>query len=41
MEIHGTLCKDSPINKGKGTSYFDGKISDERRKICLFGFDNT
>ena len=29
------------MKKGKGTPYFDGKISDGRLKIHLFGFDNN
>ena len=41
MKIHGMLCEVSPMKKGKGTPYFDGKISDGRRKIRLFGFDNN
>ena len=40
-EIHGLLCEVSPTKKGKGTSYFDGKISDGSHRIRLFGFDNN
>ena len=40
-EIHGLLCEVSPMKKGKGISYFDGKISDGSHRIRLFGFDNN
>jgi len=35
------FCEVSPMKRGKGTSYFDGKINDGSHKIRLFGFDNN
>jgi len=31
----------SPVKKGKSASYFDGEISDEKKKISLYGFDSS
>ena len=41
VEIHGMLCEVSPMKKGKGTSYFDGKISDGRQKYAYLDLTIT
>jgi len=36
VEIHGMLCEIFPMKKGKGTSYFDGKMNDCTTTIASF-----
>jgi len=40
-QISGVLGEISPMKTGKGASYFDGKISYEKKKIRLYGFDSS
>ena len=39
--IGGVLGDISSMKRGKSASYFDGEISDEQKKIRLYGFDSS
>ena len=38
--LHGAITSLSPIKKGRNTSYFDGSIADESKKLRLVGFNS-
>lgn len=41
LQICGVIGEISPIKKGQSASYFDGKMSNGKAKVCLFGFDDS
>lgn len=41
LQICGVVGEISPMKKGRSASYFDGKMSDGKAKVRLFGFDDS